>query len=65
MSADQQEMQKKLRNLKKKLKQIDDLKAKIDSGQIEKPEKEQLQKVAKRDSVLQEIEDLELDMMDI
>ena len=61
---DKAAIEKKIRNLKKKLRQVEDLQARIESGEIEKPEKEQLEKVAKKDSILDEIEDLELDLVD-
>ena len=50
---------KKLRNLKKKMRDIEDLEAKLDSGEIENPEKEQLDKVAKKAEVAREIAALE------
>ncbi|XP_061167184.1 partner of Y14 and mago-like [Saccostrea echinata] len=62
--SDKAAIEKKLRNLRKKLKQVDDLKAKIDSGELKSPEKEQLAKVAKRQELVDEIEDLELDLED-
>ena len=53
------EVQKRLRALKKKMKEIDNLQAKIDSGEIKDPEKNQLDKLAKREQFEAEIEDLE------
>lgn len=61
---DKAAIEKKIRNLKKKLKQVDDLKAKIDSGEIKNPEKEQLAKIERRQELVEEIEDLELDLED-
>ncbi|KAK7110880.1 partner of Y14 and mago-like [Littorina saxatilis] len=58
----QADLAKKLKNLKKKLKQIEDLEKKIQSGELPNPEKDQLEKVAKKQSVLDEIEDIELEM---
>ena len=58
------ETEKKLRNLRKKLKQIEDIEKRIKSGELAKPEKEQLEKVAKKDALISEIEDLELDIED-
>ena len=55
---------KKIRNLRKKLKQIEDLEKRIQSGELQKPEKEQLEKISKKESILAEIEDLELDLDD-
>jgi len=64
-SADSKaEIVKRLRNLRKKLKQIDDLKARIDSGDLEHPEKEQLEKINKRQIIVDELEDLELELDD-
>jgi len=50
---------KKLRNLKKKLRDIEALEEKLTSGQIATPEKEQLDKVARKGDVMREIEALE------
>lgn len=63
-SSDKAAIEKKIRNLKKKLKQVDDLKNKIDTGEIKNPEKEQLAKVARRQELVDEIEDMELDLED-
>ncbi|OWF49438.1 Partner of Y14 and mago [Mizuhopecten yessoensis] len=62
---DKAEIEKKIRNLKKKLRQIEDLESKIKSGEIKEPAKEQLEKVAKKSSLLSDIEDLELDLVDV
>lgn len=61
---DKAAIEKKIRNLKKKLKQVDDLKTKIDSGEIKNPEKEQLAKTERRQELVDEIENLELDLED-
>lgn len=61
---DKAAIEKKIRNLKKKLKQVDDLKTKIDSGEIKNPEKEQLAKIERRQELGDEIENLELDLED-
>nr|XP_039263170.1 partner of Y14 and mago-like [Styela clava] len=50
---------KKIKNLKKKLRQIQELKEKIDSGVIENPDKMQLEKIAKQDGLEAELWDLE------
>ena len=50
---------KKLRNLKKKLRDIEALEAKLDSGEITSPEPEQLEKVARKNEVMMEIAALE------
>lgn len=59
---DKAAIEKKIRNLKKKLKQVDDLKTKIDSGEVKNPEKEQLAKIERRQELVDEIEYLELDL---
>lgn len=61
---DKAAIEKKIRNLKKKLKQVDDLKTKIDSGEIKNPEKGQLAKIERRQELVDEIENLELDLED-
>jgi len=50
---------KKLRNLKKKLRDIEALEKKLNEGTISKPEPEQLEKVARKIQVEAEIEELE------
>lgn len=61
----QSESAKKLRNLRKKLKQIDDIQAKLDSGEIAKLEKEQVEKLSKRQEIVDEIEDLVFELSDV
>ena len=46
---------KKLRNLRKKLRDIEALESKLESGEIESPEPEQLEKVARKADVMKEI----------
>ena len=50
---------KKLRNLKKKLRDIEALEAKLSSGEITSPEPEQLEKVARKPDVMKDIAALE------
>jgi len=50
---------KRLKNLKKKLRDIEILKQKIKSGQLAKPEKDQLEKIERQAEIEREIEDLE------
>eukprot|EP00092_Neocalanus_flemingeri_P002886 GFUD01003085.1.p1 GENE.GFUD01003085.1~~GFUD01003085.1.p1 ORF type:complete len:221 (-),score=53.31 GFUD01003085.1:269-931(-) len=50
---------KKLRNLRKKLRDIEALEAKLNSGEIESPEPEQVDKVARKQDVIKEISALE------
>lgn len=52
---------KRARNLRKKLKQIIELQAAIDSGKI-KPDKEQSEKLAKRKDIEEELEEIELEV---
>ncbi|XP_077184934.1 partner of Y14 and mago [Paroedura picta] len=56
------EKNKKVKNLKKKLRQVEELQARIDSGEIKQPTKEQLEKLARRKILEEELEDLELDL---
>ncbi|XP_054712620.1 partner of Y14 and mago-like [Uloborus diversus] len=53
---------KRLRNLKKKLRDINALKVKIESGELANPEKDQLDKVARKGEIEAEIEELELEL---
>ncbi|XP_044730303.1 partner of Y14 and mago [Chrysoperla carnea] len=50
---------KRLKNLKKKLREIDTIEQKIKSGEIKNPIKEQLEKVSRRKEVMAEIQKLE------
>ena len=50
---------KKLRNLRKKLRDIEALEAKLDSGEVKNPEPEQLEKVGRKAQVEAEIRALE------
>jgi partner of Y14 and mago protein len=50
---------KKLRNLRKKLRDIEALEKKLSSGEIESPEPEQLEKVSRRVDVEKDIVELE------
>ena len=50
---------RKIKALKKKLRQMDDLQAKIDSGALENPDKTQLEKLARRKVVTAELAELE------
>lgn len=53
---------KRLKNLKKKLREIESIEAKIESGEVKKPDKDQLEKVNKKEEVLSEILALELSL---
>uniref|UniRef100_A0A8C5M6W6 PYM homolog 1, exon junction complex associated factor n=1 Tax=Leptobrachium leishanense TaxID=445787 RepID=A0A8C5M6W6_9ANUR len=55
------EKAKKIKNLRKKLRQAEELQQKIDSGEIKQPSKEQLDKLGRRKALEEELEDLELD----
>ncbi|XP_039370076.1 partner of Y14 and mago isoform X2 [Mauremys reevesii] len=56
------EKTKKMKNLKKKLRQVEELQQRLDSGEIKQPTKEQLEKLARRKALEEELEDLELDL---
>ena len=53
------EMLKAVRALRKRLKQIDDIQARIDSGQLKQPDKDQLAKLARKDELMAELLALE------
>ncbi len=63
--SEEADLAKRLKNLKKKLRQIEGLEAKIQSGELPNPEKEQLDKVARKSEIISEIEDLELELADV
>jgi len=58
-STDASDPRKKLRNLKKKLSDIESLQARLDSGDLKNPEPEQIEKLNRRDQVEAEILELE------
>ncbi|XP_067384706.1 partner of Y14 and mago isoform X2 [Channa argus] len=53
------EMAKKIKNLKKKLRQIEDLQQKMDSGEIKQPSKDQLEKLGRAKALQDELQQLE------
>lgn len=55
------EKAKKVKNLKKKLRQVEDLQSKVDSGEIKQPSKEQVEKLARAQALRDELEQLERD----
>ncbi|XP_074835836.1 partner of Y14 and mago isoform X2 [Carettochelys insculpta] len=56
------EKSKKMKNLRKKLRQVEELQQRLDSGEIKQPTKEQLEKLARRKAWEEELEDLGLDL---
>lgn len=50
---------KRVKNLRKKLRQIQDLQAKIDSGELVNPEATQVEKLSRREEIEKELEELE------
>ncbi|XP_006777894.1 PREDICTED: partner of Y14 and mago isoform X1 [Myotis davidii] len=54
------EKAKKIKNLKKKLRQVEELQQRIQAGEVSQPSKEQLEKLARRRALEEELEDLEL-----
>ncbi|XP_030052568.1 partner of Y14 and mago [Microcaecilia unicolor] len=56
------EKSRKIKNLRKKLRQVEELQQKIDCGEISTPSKEQLEKLGRRKALEEELEDLELDL---
>ncbi|NWX53064.1 PYM1 protein, partial [Steatornis caripensis] len=55
------EKSKKIKNLKKKLRQVEELQQRLDSGEVKQPTKEQLEKLGRRKALEEELRDLELD----
>lgn len=53
------EVLKRVRAVRKKLKQIEELEARIASGDITKPDQDQLNKLAKKDEFLEELRELQ------
>uniref|UniRef100_A0A3B3RUM7 PYM homolog 1, exon junction complex associated factor n=1 Tax=Paramormyrops kingsleyae TaxID=1676925 RepID=A0A3B3RUM7_9TELE len=56
------EKTKKIKGLRKKLRQVEDLQQKLDSGEIKQPTKEQLEKLGRAQALREELEDLEKDL---
>lgn len=57
--AETTEPEKKLKNLKKRLREIETLEEKINSGTLAKPEPEQLTKIKRKNDLLLQIHELE------
>ncbi|KAM9344050.1 partner of Y14 and mago isoform 2-T2 [Pholidichthys leucotaenia] len=55
------EKAKKIKNLKKKLRQVEELQQKVDSGEIKQPTKDQLEKLGRAKALLEELQQLERD----
>ncbi|XP_036389800.1 partner of Y14 and mago [Megalops cyprinoides] len=52
---------KKIKNLRKKLRQVEELQQKLDSGEIKQPTKEQLEKLGRGKALQEELRELEQD----
>ncbi|XP_029362583.1 partner of Y14 and mago [Echeneis naucrates] len=55
------EKAKKIKNLKKKLRQVEELQQKVDSGEIKQPTKDQLEKLGRAKALEEELQQLERD----
>ncbi|XP_040007733.1 partner of Y14 and mago [Xiphias gladius] len=55
------EKAKKIKNLKKKLRQVEELQQKVDSGEIKQPTKDQLEKLGRAKALQDELRQLECD----
>lgn len=53
------EKAKKIKNLKKKLRQIEELQQKLDSGEIKEPTKDQVEKLGRAETLQAELQQLE------
>ncbi|XP_013871678.1 partner of Y14 and mago [Austrofundulus limnaeus] len=60
-SAAVAEKAKKIKNVKKKLRQVEELQQKVDSGEIKQPTKDQLEKLGRAKALQEELEQLERD----
>ncbi|XP_041860946.1 partner of Y14 and mago [Melanotaenia boesemani] len=60
-SAATAEKAKKIKNLRKKLRQVEELQQKVDSGEIKQPTQDQLEKLGRADALREELEQLECD----
>lgn len=60
-SAAAAEKTKKIKNVRKKLRQVEELQQKVDSGEIKQPTKDQLEKLGRAKALQEELEQLELD----
>ncbi|NXP14878.1 PYM1 protein, partial [Thinocorus orbignyianus] len=54
------EKSRKIKNLKKKLRQVEELQQRLRSGEIKQPTKEQLEKLGRRKALEEELRDLEM-----
>ncbi|XP_051031989.1 partner of Y14 and mago isoform X4 [Phodopus roborovskii] len=59
-SAATTEKAKKMKSLRKKLRQVEELQQRIQAGEVSQPSREQLEKLARRRALQEELEDLEL-----
>lgn len=57
-----EELEKRIKNLKKKVREINTLEGKIESGEIKNPEKDQLEKLQRKPDLLSEIMALKLSL---
>ncbi|WAQ94379.1 PYM1-like protein [Mya arenaria] len=64
VEGDKQDTLRKVRQLRKKVKQIEDLERRIETGELKQPEKDQLDKISKKQSLVDEMEELQLELDD-
>ncbi|XP_052419745.1 partner of Y14 and mago B [Carassius gibelio] len=64
-TSDPTERAKKMKNLRKKLRQVEDLQQKMDSGELKTPSKEQLDKLSRGQALRDELKLLEEDLGDL
>ncbi|KAF4072442.1 hypothetical protein AMELA_G00263010 [Ameiurus melas] len=62
LSAASTDKAKKIKNLRKKLRQVEELQQKVDSGELPNPSKDQLEKLGRAQAILEELRQLEADL---
>ncbi|XP_017324507.1 partner of Y14 and mago [Ictalurus punctatus] len=62
LSAASTDKAKKIKNLRKKLRQVEELQQKVDSGELPNPSKDQLEKLGRAQALREELRQLEADL---
>lgn len=62
LSAATTDKGKKIKNLRKKLRQVEELQQKVDSGELQSPSKDQLEKLGRAQALREELRQMEADL---